>query len=48
MDGFPRTRAQALAMQAAGVFADKVVLLDIPDEVLVERVEGRRTDPVTG
>lgn len=48
LDGFPRTRAQALALQTAGIFADKVVLLEVPDSILVERVEGRRTDPVTG
>lgn len=48
LDGFPRTRAQALALQAAGIFADKVILLEVPDGILVERVEGRRTDPVTG
>eukprot|EP00026_Physarum_polycephalum_P005236 Phypoly_transcript_05267.p1 GENE.Phypoly_transcript_05267~~Phypoly_transcript_05267.p1 ORF type:complete len:492 (+),score=89.97 Phypoly_transcript_05267:71-1477(+) len=48
LDGFPRTKAQALALQTAGIFADKVVLLEVPDNILVERVEGRRTDPVTG
>eukprot|EP01033_Poteriospumella_lacustris_P005446 gene5446-3883_t len=48
LDGFPRTRAQADALQKAGITADCFILLDVPEEVLVERVEGRRTDPVTG
>jgi len=48
LDGFPRTRVQAQALEEAGIVADCFVFLDVPDEVLVERVVGRRTDPVTG
>mmetsp|Transcript_20508 Transcript_20508/g.62509 ORF Transcript_20508/g.62509 Transcript_20508/m.62509 type:complete len:683 (-) Transcript_20508:413-2461(-) len=48
LDGFPRTRAQADALAAAGIVADIFVQLDVPDSSLVERVVGRRTDPVTG
>merc|ERR1711937_679992 len=48
LDGFPRTEAQAKALADAGVKADCFLFLDVPDEVLVERVVGRRTDPVTG
>lgn len=48
LDGFPRTQAQAKALEEAGVTADCFLFLDVPDEVLVERVVGRRTDPVTG
>lgn len=48
MDGFPRTREQALALERAGITADCFIFLSVPDEVLVERVVGRRTDPVTG
>ncbi|KAG7356842.1 adenylate kinase-domain containing protein [Nitzschia inconspicua] len=48
LDGFPRTQAQAKALEEAGVSADCFLFLDVPDEVLVERVVGRRTDPVTG
>jgi adenylate kinase len=48
LDGFPRTQAQAKALEDAGVSADCFLFLDVPDEVLVERVIGRRTDPVTG
>lgn len=31
-----------------GITADCFIFLNVPDEVLVERVVGRRTDPVTG
>lgn len=48
LDGFPRTPAQAGALADAGVTADCFIFLNVPDEVLVERVVGRRTDPETG
>lgn len=48
LDGFPRTQAQAQALEEAGVAADCFIFLNVPDEVLVERVVGRRTDPDTG
>ena len=48
LDGFPRTQAQAQALADAGVLADCFISLNVPDEVLIERVVGRRTDPVTG
>jgi adenylate kinase len=48
LDGFPRTGEQAKALQQANINPDKVVLLDVPDIALIERVTGRRTDPETG
>ncbi len=48
LDGFPRTLAQAEALAEAGISADCFIFLNVPDDVLVERVVGRRTDPVTG
>ncbi|MBX3155424.1 MAG: adenylate kinase [Deltaproteobacteria bacterium] len=52
LDGFPRTRPQAealdAAMVAAGVALDAVVLIEVPDPLLEERAVGRRSDPVTG
>lgn len=52
LDGFPRTRPQAVALDAAlaeaGVALDVVLLLEVPDELIVERITGRRTDPETG
>jgi len=52
LDGFPRTRVQAealdKAMRAANVELDAVVLIEVPDALLEERAVGRRTDPETG
>jgi adenylate kinase len=52
LDGFPRTRPQAealdKAMKEAGVALDSVVVIDVPDALLEERAVGRRTDPETG
>jgi adenylate kinase len=51
LDGFPRTRPQAealdAALQAAGVALDAVAVIEVPDEFIVERITGRRQDPVT-
>ena len=48
LDGFPRTRPQAealdKAMTKAGVALDAVVLIEVPDEPIVERITGRRSD----
>merc|ERR1711966_460764 len=48
LDDFPRTPAQAAALADAGVAADCFIFLNVPEEALVERVVGRRTDPETG
>lgn len=48
LDGFPRSPAQAEAMAAANVQVHKFVLLEVPDDVLVVRGVGRRSDPETG
>lgn len=48
LDGFPRTQAQAQALADAGISGDCFIMLNVPNEVLVERVVGRRTDPETG
>jgi adenylate kinase len=51
LDGFPRTlpQAEALdeAMGKAGVQLDSVVLIEIPDQMVIDRLSGRRTDPIT-
>lgn len=52
LDGFPRTIPQAESLDAildaAGTPLDKVVLLEVADALIVERITGRRTDPETG
>jgi adenylate kinase len=51
-DGFPRTLAQAAGVEEIldelGRTLDAVVLIEVPDEAIVERMSGRRTDPETG
>src|SRR4051812_38078204 len=44
-DGFPRTIAQADAMKESGVVVDYVLEIDVPDELIVERMCGRRSHP---
>lgn len=48
LDGFPRTQAQAIAIKNAGINPTHVILLDVPDSILTDRVVWRRTDPLTG
>ncbi len=52
LDGFPRTRAQADALGAAfeqlGRRITAVLLFDVPDDVLVKRISGRRVSVKTG
>lgn len=52
LDGFPRTRPQAealdKAMTGAKVNLDAVVLIEVPDQLIVDRITGRRSDPKTG
>ena len=48
LDGFPRTVPQADALAEAGVNIDAVVEIDVPDEVIVERMSGRRAHLASG
>ena len=52
LDGFPRTRPQAEALDVelhkAGVALDVVLQIEVPDNLIVERITGRRLDPDTG
>lgn len=48
LDGYPRSLEQAEAIEAVGIRPDVFLLVDVPDELLVERVVGRRLDPETG
>ena len=48
LDGFPRTIPQADAMKEAAINVDHVIEFDVPDEVIVERMAGRRVHPASG
>ncbi len=52
LDGYPRTVAQAEWMDgmlaSTGRRMDRVLLFSVPDDVILERITGRRSDPVTG
>ncbi len=52
LDGFPRTEVQAkkldLYLKKRGEEIDRVVILDIPDDLLYKRITGRRTHPGSG
>ena len=52
LDGFPRTVPQADWLQqslaASGRIVNHVVLVDVDDAIILERITGRRSDPVTG
>jgi adenylate kinase len=51
LDGFPRTRPQAEALDralaTAKVALDAVLLIEVPDQLIVDRITGRRSDPKT-
>lgn len=51
-DGFPRTEPQARALDELlaklGRKLHKVVLIDVPEDDIVDRITGRRVDPATG
>lgn len=47
-DGFPRTIAQADAMKDAGIGVDYVLEIDVPDDLIVERMSGRWSHPASG
>ncbi len=47
-DGFPRTVAQAEAVVAAGIGIDEVLAIDVPDDIVVERLSGRRVHEGSG
>ncbi|MCL1802461.1 MAG: adenylate kinase [Eubacteriaceae bacterium] len=48
LDGFPRSLAQADALEAAGEAIDQVLLIDVDYSLLTERIVGRRVCPECG
>ena len=48
LDGFPRTIAQAEALDSMKVNIDKVIDIEVADEKIIERMSGRRVCPQCG
>ncbi|MCF6440807.1 adenylate kinase [Pseudoalteromonas luteoviolacea] len=48
LDGFPRTIPQADAMKENAITIDHVIEFDVADEIIVERMGGRRVHPGSG
>ena len=48
LDGVPRTLSQAKALDAAGVIIDYVISIEIADDVIENRMTGRRVCPGCG
>ena len=48
LDGFPRTIPQAEAMRENSIDVDYVVEIDVPDQVIIDRLGGRRVHPGSG
>ncbi|MBO7721552.1 MAG: adenylate kinase [Kiritimatiellae bacterium] len=45
LDGFPRNVAQAEILDKLGVPVKSAVLVDVPDEIIADRIAGRRVCP---
>ncbi|MFJ5376614.1 adenylate kinase [Pectobacterium sp. CHL-2024] len=48
LDGFPRTIPQADAMKDAGINVDYVIEFAVPDELIIDRIIGRRVHSASG
>ena len=48
LHGFPSTRMQVDAMIFEGYEPNRVIVLDVPNDIVVERLSLRAVDPVSG
>ena len=48
LDGVPRTIAQAEQLDKLGINIDYIVEVDVTNELLIERITGRRVHPASG
>ena len=48
LDGFPRTIPQAEALDRMGIVSDRVIDIEVADDVIARRVSGRRVCPACG
>ncbi|CAN1290322.1 Adenylate kinase 5, chloroplastic [Linum perenne] len=45
LDGYPRSSSQAESLEKLNIRPDIYIVLNVPDEVLIDRCVGRRLDP---
>ncbi|KAK8450903.1 hypothetical protein SEVIR_6G119900v4 [Setaria viridis] len=48
LDGYPRSFSQAQSLESLKIRPDIFIVLEVPDDILINRCVGRRLDPVTG
>ncbi|KAG8046932.1 hypothetical protein GUJ93_ZPchr0008g14011 [Zizania palustris] len=48
LDGYPRSYAQAQSLENMKIRPDIFIVLEVPDDILIDRCVGRRLDPETG
>ncbi|XBC38094.1 MAG: nucleoside monophosphate kinase [Buchnera aphidicola (Floraphis choui)] len=48
LDGFPRTIAQAKTIENKEINVDYIFEFKIPSQIILERIKGRRIDPISG
>jgi len=48
LDGVPRTIAQAQAIDQMGIKIDRVISMQVADDVILQRITGRRSCPACG
>ncbi|KAF0900926.1 hypothetical protein E2562_037020 [Oryza meyeriana var. granulata] len=48
LDGYPRSYAQAQSLEIMKIRPDIFIVLEVPDDILIDRCVGRRLDPETG
>ncbi|CAL4997979.1 unnamed protein product [Urochloa decumbens] len=48
LDGYPRSSSQAQSLESLEIRPDIFIVLEVPDDILIDRCVGRRLDPLTG
>lgn len=48
LDGFPRNLVQTKAMQSSEIIIDFIIYLKVADQIIIERLSGRRYHPGSG
>lgn len=48
LDGFPKTVSQLQLLEDLKIQPSVIVILEVPDEVVIQRLGNRRIDPLTG